>query len=476
MRWGKLTEERRTLLVLGAITLFGAAIRASSLTAQSLWFDEIVSWEQSRGTFLELLTRTAQDNYPPLQNILIAISMRLFGEGAFGIRLPALLLGIATVPAIYALTSLAGNRTAGLLAAFIVAVSPFLIWYSQEGRMYALLALSATVFGWSVLRYITAPVPTRPWWMLGSGVALLYSHYFGPLDWISILAGAGVITLVFLKRWRRLFALAAWQVIPALAFLPWAAVLLNRAKTLTDEGFWIPSISAVSVIDNLWNLMSGSYGMLLILIGLVALVWPRMRSDAQLPVPLQPPHLLFMAIAAVLPIVLGIMTSLLVEPVLLGRYIIGSLPPFVALAAIGLVRLAGRVMLRRLVVAAVTVFCLVMAYRYGWQPPKQDWRAAARVVASQSAQTDCVVVTPAYFRSSLLYYLGDPPTCLVTPNDRGDPVALPASAHRVIGVFPEPESAKIASGFPDTIWEREDLSVRRIGVIAFTRKDAAPGG
>ena len=47
-------------------------------------------------------------------------------------------MALLIVAATYGLGSVAGNRWTGLGAAFLVAISPVMLWYSQETRMYTL--------------------------------------------------------------------------------------------------------------------------------------------------------------------------------------------------------------------------------------------------------------------------------------------------------------------------------------------------
>lgn len=58
-------------LILALILVVAALLRFQNLDRTSLWYDEAVSWSQSKGTIAELLTAVAADNYPPLHNILL---------------------------------------------------------------------------------------------------------------------------------------------------------------------------------------------------------------------------------------------------------------------------------------------------------------------------------------------------------------------------------------------------------------------
>jgi mannosyltransferase len=74
-------------------------------------------------------------NKQPLYFVLLHFWSQIFGESETSVRFLSALIGLMTVVATYGLCSLVGNGRTGLGAAFLVAVSPVLLWYSQETRM-----------------------------------------------------------------------------------------------------------------------------------------------------------------------------------------------------------------------------------------------------------------------------------------------------------------------------------------------------
>jgi mannosyltransferase len=71
--------------------------------------------------------------------------VKLFGAGEAGIRSLSAVVGVATIPVIYLCGRELVSRWAGVVAAALGAVSPFLIWYSQEARSYMLFGLLCVV-------------------------------------------------------------------------------------------------------------------------------------------------------------------------------------------------------------------------------------------------------------------------------------------------------------------------------------------
>src|SRR5437879_2450911 len=72
-------DPRRWYAILAVILLAAAWLRLHDLGRTSLWLDEATSWSQSRGTLLHLIQATAQDNYPPLHNLVLWLTMALLG-------------------------------------------------------------------------------------------------------------------------------------------------------------------------------------------------------------------------------------------------------------------------------------------------------------------------------------------------------------------------------------------------------------
>ena len=121
------------------------------------------------------------------------------------------------------------NRVAGLLAALLLGLSEYHIWYSQEARTYALLALSGTLFAAASVQYLRRPTLACAFWAVLNGVALLYSHAYGALTWFSI--SAAVLAIILLAPVRVLTTGSNWLLIQVLtvgAFLPWAIIVLQR--------------------------------------------------------------------------------------------------------------------------------------------------------------------------------------------------------------------------------------------------------
>jgi 4-amino-4-deoxy-L-arabinose transferase-like glycosyltransferase len=136
------------------------------------------------------------------------------------LRLPAAVCGVLMVPAMAWLATRWLGRGTAVVAAWLAALSPFLVWYSQEARNYTMVMLTTCVAGALLLGLGGAP---RPAALARYGVALwagMLSNFsfalLGPLHVRWWLAGDG-------HRGRRLLAMGAVGAVVLLLLTPWFA-------------------------------------------------------------------------------------------------------------------------------------------------------------------------------------------------------------------------------------------------------------
>ncbi len=188
-----------------ALTALAAALRLPTLGSQSLWLDEVLTGELARGSLGDLFHRVAQrEANPPLFYLAEWLWTRVAGTSEIALRLPSALCGIALVPVAYGIgRRLAGERAAVALAA-LVCVHPLLVYYSQEARGYAAVALACALG----FMYFLDGSAWR--WALASAVAL-GCHYFAIFP-------VGIEAAILL--WRRRYAAVAAVGVVGAGLLP----------------------------------------------------------------------------------------------------------------------------------------------------------------------------------------------------------------------------------------------------------------
>ena len=128
----------------GGVIVFMMALstflRTRYLNGQ-FWMDEALSVGISSHSLTSIPTVLRHDGSPPLYYLMLHVWMSVFGSSETATHWMSLLFGVLTVPAgAWVAWSLFGRR-AGLIAAVLFALNPFLTAYSQETRMYTLMAL-----------------------------------------------------------------------------------------------------------------------------------------------------------------------------------------------------------------------------------------------------------------------------------------------------------------------------------------------
>jgi mannosyltransferase len=214
---------RWELLALAGITLLGAILRFVTISSQSYWLDEAATVHLVHMPLGQLLHQVrVSETTPPLYFIVAWIWAKLFGTGEVGLRSLSALLGIGAIPLTYACGRELISRWAGLLAAVFAAVSPFLIWYSQEARSYMLFAvLSGLSFLFFLRARRTGAIRDLLWWAVFSALAVS-THFFAGF----LVAPEGILLLV--RRRTRAVLLADLAV--AAVQIAWMPLALSDTK------------------------------------------------------------------------------------------------------------------------------------------------------------------------------------------------------------------------------------------------------
>ena len=230
-------SENSALLVLLAIMLLGAVLRFYGLGFQSLWDEELASWDFStRETISQVIGGVRSDVQPPLYFLILRFAHWIFGDSEWALRFPSALAGWLCIPAIYLLGKRLYSEREGLIGALFLAVFWAPIYYSQEARSYSmliLLSILTTYFWWSVmlgLRY-RRELPAREAALyVICAVLCAYLHYFGLL--LVVLQGAALAALAYGTLRNAMFL----YVPVTLAYLPWLPSIVHQSRSGAQGG------------------------------------------------------------------------------------------------------------------------------------------------------------------------------------------------------------------------------------------------
>jgi uncharacterized membrane protein len=160
-----------------------------------LWIDEIYSLVHSfRAPLASILTEYWGDNHHPLYAVLAHLSRGILGESAWSVRLPALLFGVATIPALFLLARRLLSQREALLTCALLALSYHHVWFSQNARGYSAIAFFAVVLTLLALRGLQEP-NARAWVWYGLVSALAaFTH----LTAVLVVVGHAAAVLLYL--------------------------------------------------------------------------------------------------------------------------------------------------------------------------------------------------------------------------------------------------------------------------------------
>lgn len=389
------SARSRRLAAVGLLVLVGFLARAVSLDAQSLWRDEVDALRFAtapRERLLDNFTRPGWNG--PLYYLLLRGWIAFTGTSEFSLRFFSLLFGVLSVPLIYALGRRLFTPSVGIISAFLVATSPYMVWYSQEVKMYTLLVVLSLSGVYSLRRALAGG--GWSWWVVEIAATSLafYSHILAAL----LVPVQVVLALVWWpqkrKRWRGALISLACLTLPYLPLAVWQAPLALQTR---ETGFHPYSLGQMIVILlRGWSAGIASWGgsWAAVLAGLLAagaLINPVVRADSPTN-STEGPEIsdrlrtnVAILLWTSLPLLLVWLISLR-QPLFTDRYLIWSAPAFYLLVAVALASLASARHWVRWLAAPLLSLILVVNGVNLWQqastPIKSDFRAAAAYVAS----------------------------------------------------------------------------------------------
>ncbi len=433
------------VLVLAA-TLLAFGLRAGSLTAQSLWRDEVdalcyafefphllaSSIMPERADRLTTPTAcpppplsppAAQAEGSPLQNLVEVLRpmirqngplyffllrgwVGLAGSSEYALRFLSLWFGVVAVPLVYILGRRLKGPMTGAATALLVAASPYLVWYSQEVKMYTLLPALVLLALYSLRR--AADGGGKNWWavsIVASSLAF-YTHIWSAL----LVPVEGVLLASWWPRWRKRWrgALVSLALL-TLPYLPLALWQVPSTFVHRETGFPPHTLGEMAaILLNGWSTGIGGRGWPwgAVVCGGAAVLGLVERRLRACPARAGWPTDLGLAGWMVVPL-LGIWFVSLWQPLFTDRYLIWAAPALYLLVGAGLAFLwqKGRWPAVLLLAAILTFFGLNLHYQ-ATHPIKSDLRAAAAYLEERYRPGDLLIFQIPHIRYTFDYYFG----------------------------------------------------------------------
>jgi mannosyltransferase len=389
-------------------------IRTLHLEGQSLWRDEVDAIRFSSWSLPELLsglTRTGHNG--PLFFLGLRPWRLLTGDTEFALRYPSALLGALAVPLGFSLARQLGfSRATGLLLGLLLATSPYLTWYGQEAKMYALLLVLVTLAFIAYLKALSGA--GRSWWLIFTVITSLsfYIHILAPL--MLIVYGAAALCLypqLQRQKWPWLISMSCLT-LPYLPLALWQAGFLLEGTSpghpfypLQREFYLLLQLYSRGLIPFRLglDLFETVPIVLFIFLFLCGLFLPAHPVGA-----LASTQRTILASWALLPPLVVYLISLRI-PVFEDRYLIYIVPPFYLLVALGLTLLRAY---SNGLASLGLIFILTINFTGLWQqqsrPIKADFRAAATYLSKQSPPPETIMIQMPYLQYTFAYYYPKP--------------------------------------------------------------------
>lgn len=242
------------IIVVGGISLFGALLRLYLLGFKSFWYDEaILYWISKSGSFQNIIHQNAVNSgAPPLFPFFLHF-FQFLGDSETFLRLLPWIGGVAAIPIAYLLGTEFLKKRSAYIVAFIVAIAPTQVQYSQQLREYSLTFLLATLMllffskqlrepSWRNLIYLTTIMVLSIFLQYGLALLIIALNIVFVVDYFSD------------KDKHKLFKWIASQSIVLCAVLVVYFVSLSKQMVLSPGKVYLSSAYWDGSLKSLWNL------------------------------------------------------------------------------------------------------------------------------------------------------------------------------------------------------------------------------
>jgi len=441
-----------------AIIILAFALRIYRLDHQSIWYDEGVSVYLANQSLTDLIAGVSADNHPPLHFLLLYFWLKLAGQSEFSVRFLSVISGVLSVPLLFKLGQKLFDWKVGSLAAFLLSISPFHVWYSQEARMYTLATLLSlcSVYTFVLLLRKRANPARRYLWLsyVVTSTLGLYTHFY--VAFVILFENVVLLAWWILRQGKRQTSnakrhestnseftnLRIWflaQLCVVLLLLPWARFVATRYAA--DATYWegvlglLTAAKDILIAFSVGQTMEGKaaeiaalgFAVMAVLGVLASLREWRLKSNLQYPISsiqsstsdIQHPMVL---VLLYLLVPIGALFAISYHrPKFAPRYLLPALPAFYLLMAVGLGELVpnrrSQVKGSCLVNVAILIVLLcslgfvssasassLANYYFDDEYARADFRSVAEYISSHAKAKDAIVLVGGHMLPAFAYY------------------------------------------------------------------------
>lgn len=370
----------------------------------SLRLDESQTLWQTSFSVRELIVSLSQNVHVPLYHLSIHVIQSLFGNEIVVGRLYSYIFYALSLPVFYVLGSYLYNRKTALFATTLYGVSPFLVWFSSETRMYTLLILLTSVSHFFFIRLMREPAKIT--WVAYALCALMgiYTHYF---FFLVLLSHAAFYFITRKNNFTQgqFLPLFITAVGLALAFLPWVLKVLDgRGVGDSKPVLEVPtSIDFFNVFSNFFfgfqtdpvnSILLSLWPILLVLLFLALNKKDAYKTET-----------VFLLVATSVPLFVAYVISVVYQPLFLSRYLIVILPAVFLLTARVAETYSSRIShIFKFVLLALMLVCLGIQLQSRDTPVREDYEGASNYLTTHAQGEDIIVASAPFSIYPILYY------------------------------------------------------------------------
>lgn len=397
--------------------VFVLSILASSFTlySQSLRLDESQSIWVAIKSVPEILNFIGHDVHVPLYFLILHFWMQILGTDVIVTRSLSLIFFIISLFAVYKLVNEVSSQKIAIITVCLFALSPFIVWYASEIRMYTLFVLISTLQNLFFVKFFNSDSKQGKFWLFITMLLGIFTHYFFVFQ---IITQAAFLVLRYLKAHHKQslarlivskklivkFGLITAGVL--LFFLPWVIYVytlgavsntqplisrpttFNIFQTFVNFLFGFQPQNIQSILVSLWPLL---------IVVLFIVFTKKFKFGVR--------NLDYFMMMAFLPVVMVFIISFLFRPLFLSRYLIFVTPSLFLIIAWVL----SAIITKKLVIASIFLLVLslsALAYQNvsAYSPVRENYQQVANYLNQKTTTQDIIAVSAPFTIYPIEYY------------------------------------------------------------------------
>jgi len=381
-------------------------VNVYTLNKQSIRLDESQSLWVAPKTVPGIISYIAKDVHLPLYHILLHFWIALFGNTIIAARALSFVFFFLTIPILYKLAKEASDKKVAMLTVTLFVLSPFVMWYSNETRMYSLFTFATTANHLYFLRLMkTKGKKGRVGYIL-SAILGVYSHYF--FNMMIGIQGLFVLGKVFLDSRKQNISVtksitnnaSILTVFGSLIFIAWLALSpwLFYVNAQGGSGNMQPLIEAPTSYNLFATFVNFIFGFQSQQIQAVIIaLWPItaiflffLFTKRQ---SLVTASIGYFILVSILPIIVTFLASYF-RPIFLSRYLIMVTPTLFFVLSVALVSMSKKIS-QILIPTLIVLLAVLSLYQNSsaQTPVREDFTQVSQYISQQATERDIVVAS-----------------------------------------------------------------------------------